>query len=99
MSNKRYAFPIPNLELETLHTYARLVKEKFPEIYTMYVEYLTEEDLENDIPSSSRRGNFLVASRSGDLYWGWDPSKYFSGNPYEVVSLDDDGNREFLGGI
>lgn len=98
MSHKRYAFPVPNLELETLHTYARLVKEKFPEIYTRYVEYLTEEDLENDIPSSSRRGNFLVAGLTGDLRWGWNPSKFFNCD-YEVVSLDDDGNREFLGGI
>lgn len=100
MSNKRYAFPIPNLKLETLHTYARLVKEKFPEIYTKYVEELTEFDLETDIPFFPHRGSFLVSGLSGELFWGWDPSKYYSGNPYEVISLDDnDNNREFLGGI
>lgn len=98
MNNKRYAFPVPNLELETLHTYARLVKEKFPEIYTRYVENLTEIDLETDIPDADKRGNFLVADRSGDLHWGWNPSKYFC-EPYEVISLDDDGNREFLGAV
>lgn len=99
MSNERYAFPIPNLELETLHNYARLVKEKFPKIYTRYVEYLTEIDLELDIPDYDKRGNFLVSGINSQLYWGWDPSKYFSGNPYEVISLDDDGNREFLGAV
>lgn len=97
MYNKRYVFPIPNLELETLHTYARLVKERFPEIYTEYVENLTKTKLKADIPSRSKRGNFLVAGISGDLHWGWNPSKYFC-EPYEVISLDDD-NREFLGDI
>lgn len=99
MSYKRYAFPVPNLELETLHTYARLVKAKFPEIDTEYVENLTERDLEMDIPYTDKRGNFLVTTNSGRMHWGWNPSKYFAGKPYEVVSLDDDGNREFLGGI
>lgn len=98
MDNKRYAFPVPNLELETLHTYARLVKEKFPEIYTRYVEGLTETDLLTDIPSDDNRGNFLVFDGGGKLYWGWNPSKYFDCD-YEVISLDDDGSREFLGGI
>ena len=100
MSNKCYAFPVPNLELKTLHTYARLVKKRFPEIYTDYVEDLTKTNLKTDIPSKPKRGNFLVASSIGNsLYWGWDPSKYFSGNPYEVISLDDYANREFLGDI
>lgn len=100
MNNKRYAFPIPNLELETLHTYARLVKERFPEIDTGYIEGLTKTNLKTDIPSKSKIGNFLVASNIGcNLNWGWDPSKYFSGKPYEVISLDDNCNREFLGDI
>lgn len=98
MSNKRYVFPIPNLELETLHTYARLVKEKFPKIYTRYVEYLTEFDLETDIPDLDKRGNFLVSGINSQLHWGWNPSKYFC-EPYEVVSLDNDGNKEFLGAV
>lgn len=99
MYNKGYAFPVPNLELETLHTYARLVKEKFPEtIYTRYVEDLTEFDLEVDIPDADKRGNFLVAGLTGDLCWGWNPSQFFSID-YEVVSLDDNGNREFLGAV
>ena len=98
MSNKCYAFPVPNLELETLHTYARLVKEMFPEIYTSYVEGLTEKDLVGDIPLDFNRGNFLVADLCGDLCWGWNPSKFFSCD-YEVISLDDNDNREFLGDI
>lgn len=99
MSNKCYAFPIPNLELETLHTYARLVKERFPEIDTRYVENLTETYFVEDIPSNYNKGNFLVSSSIGNsLHWGWNPSKYFSGD-YEVISLDDNDNRELLGGI
>lgn len=99
MSNKCYAFPVPNLELETLHTYARLVKERFPEIYTVYVEGLTKTNLKTDIPARSKRGNFLVVdSYIGCLYWGWNPSYYFC-EPYEVISLDDYVNREFLGDI
>ena len=98
MSNKGYAFSIPNLELETLHTYARLIKERFPEIYTGYVEGLTEIDLVTDIPADYNQGCFLVSDRGDNLYWGWNPSKYFS-ESYEVISLDDNVNREFLGDI
>ena len=98
MDNKRYAFHVPDLKLETLHTYARLVKEMFPEIYTSYVEGLTEIDLETDIPAEYNQGCFLVSDRDGNLCWGWNPSKYFC-EPYEVISLDDNVNREFLGGI
>lgn len=94
-----YAFPVPNLELETLHTYARLVKEKFPWMHITYIENLTEFDLVTDIPYNCNKGSFLVADSDGDLCWGWNPSIYFSGNPYEVISLDGNDNREFLGGI
>lgn len=99
MSKKCYAFPVPNLELETLHTYARLIKEKLPEIYTGYVEKLSEIDLVKDIPLSFNRGNFLVFdSDIGGLHWGWNPSDYFD-EPYIVISLDGNDNREFLGDI
>lgn len=99
MDYKRYAFPIPNLELETLHTYARLVKERFPEIDTSYVEGLTERDLEIGIQYlCSDMGNFLVVSERSYLCWGWNPSKFFD-CVYEVISLDGNGNSEFLGYI
>ena len=93
---KYVAFRIPDIRLDTIKKYARKVKEMYPYNNSDYIQNLTLERYEADIPAKNHRGNYLIV-QDKHLYWAWDPERWFcESEEYDIIDLCGDG---FIGGL